>query len=226
MMRNLLTMTLMIGLTFTAFGQWVQQATGFTAPSRGINHVHAVSENVVWAAAYDGSGGAAVIQEFTRTLNGGNTWTPGVVDSAAGLELAMIFALNADTAFAPMYRSSGSNPQGIYVTYDGGLEWKRQASADFSNSASFPNVVHFFNANDGFAQGDPVGVILSCIPPTMAVTTGPAFPTPSSLLRFRANGGSSVTTTPTGIPSGSAPRRAGCSPLPTRGTAGRCRRPR
>lgn len=148
---------MMLGIASLTFAQWVPQATGFSDPSRGINHVSAVNENIVWAAAYDGSGTAAVIQEFTRTLDGGTNWTPGVVDSAAGLELAMIFALNADTAYAPLYQSSGSNPQGIYVTYDGGLDWHRQTSADYNLSGSFPNVVHFFNENDGFAQGDPVG---------------------------------------------------------------------
>lgn len=155
MMKKLLTLSFLLMFTAVVFGQWVQQATGFTAPSRGVNYVSVVDENVVWAQAYDGSGTAAVIQEFTRTTNGGTTWTPGVINNATGLEMAMIFALNADTAFAPLYRTSGSNPQGIYVTYDGGLTWTRQTTASFSASASFPNVVHFFNENDGFAQGDP-----------------------------------------------------------------------
>ena len=138
MMKKLLTLSLLLMFTAVVFGQWVQQATGFTAPSRGINYVSVVDENVVWAAAYDGSGTAAAIQEFTRTTNGGTTWTPGVINNATGLEMAMIFALNADTAFAPLYRSSGSNPQGIYVTYDGGLTCTRQTTASVSASASFP----------------------------------------------------------------------------------------
>lgn len=118
--------------------------------------MHAVDANVVWATAYDGSGGGAVIQEFTRTTNGGELWVPGVVNNAAGLEFAMICGVDANTAYAAMYKTSGSNPQGIYKTTDGGLTWTHQATALFNNSASFTNVVHFFDANNGFAQGDPI----------------------------------------------------------------------
>lgn len=159
-MKKLLILSLFLGLTTLTMSQWVQQATGFAVASRGINHVSAVNANVVWAAAYDGSGTAAVIQEFTRTINGGNTWVPGVVNNASGLELAMIYGLSADVAYAPMFASSATppNPQGIYVTTNGGVLWTRQTTAVFDAAlGGFPNVVHFWNANDGFCQGDPVG---------------------------------------------------------------------
>lgn len=136
--------------------EWIPQASGFATASRGIKFMHAVDSNVVWATGYDGSGGTAAIQEYTRTVNGGTTWTQGIIGGAAGLEPAMIFALNKDTAYVPMYRTSGSLPMGIYVTKNGGTSWSRQASASFSNASSFPNVVHFFNANDGFCMGDPI----------------------------------------------------------------------
>lgn len=156
MMKKLLILSLFVGLTTLAMGQWVQQATGFAAASRGINYVSPVNANVVWATAYDGSGGGAVIQEFTRTINGGSTWVPGVVNNAAGLEIAMIYGVSADVAYVPMYRTSGSLPQGIYVTTNGGVAWTRQTTASFDYAAGgFPNVVHFWNANDGFCQGDP-----------------------------------------------------------------------
>jgi photosystem II stability/assembly factor-like uncharacterized protein len=68
----------------------------------------------------------------------------------------MIFAMNSDTAYCPMYRQTGYNPQGIYVTTNGGTDWTLQTSASFSSSTSFPDVVHFFNKNEGFCVGDPV----------------------------------------------------------------------
>lgn len=159
-MKKVLFLSLFLGLTTLSMSQWVQQATGFAAASRGINHVSVVSPNIVWAAAYDGSGGGAVIQEFTRTVNGGNTWVPGVVNNATGLELAMIFGLSADVAYAPLFATTATppNPQGIYVTTNGGVLWTRQTTAVFDAAlGGFPNVVHFFNTNDGFCQGDPVG---------------------------------------------------------------------
>jgi hypothetical protein len=136
--------------------EWIPQASGFTAASRGIKYMCAVDSNVVWGTAYDGSGGAAVIQEFTKTINGGTLWTPGTVNGTSGLELSMIHARNKDTAYVAMYKTSGTNAMGIYVTKNGGTSWTRQASASFNNANSFPNVVHFFNNNDGFCMGDPI----------------------------------------------------------------------
>ncbi len=136
---------------------WIEQASGFTEPSRGIHYMHTLDENIIWATAYDGSGGGAIIQEFTKTTNGGELWTPGEVNNASGLELSMIFALDANKAWVPMYKSSGTNLQGIYYTPNGGANWTRQGDASmYTDAASFPNVAHFWDENIGFAQGDPV----------------------------------------------------------------------
>lgn len=136
--------------------EWNAKASGFGTPSRGIKYMHAVSKNLVWATASDGRSGGASIQEFTKTIDGGNTWSPGIINNCDGLEPAMVFAVSKDTAYAPMFKQSGTNLQGIYVTRNGGTTWTRQKSALFSDAASFPNVVHFFNKNDGFCMGDPI----------------------------------------------------------------------
>jgi len=136
--------------------EWIPQASGFTNASRGVKYLHAVDSLVVWGTAYDGQTTTNYIQEWTRTEDGGDTWVTGTIPNCAGLEPAMIFALSNTTAYCPLFRQSGNKPQGIYATFDGGTTWARQTSASFSNSASFPNVVHFFNANDGFCMGDPI----------------------------------------------------------------------
>lgn len=137
--------------------EWISQATAFTKPLRGISYLHAVDSMVVWAIAFDGNGDRLPINEFTRTENGGETWKSGVISGCDGLRPSMIFALNSKTAYCPMNLQSGTNPKGIYVTMDAGNTWKRQSSASFSDPASFPNVVHFFDKNNGFCMGDPVG---------------------------------------------------------------------
>lgn len=138
-------------------GFWDVQNAGFSEASRGIKYLDAVDENVAWATAYDGSGSQAVIQEFTKTTNGGQTWTMGTMSGLSGLTPAMICALDDMTAYVPMFRESGTNAQGIYKTTDGGQTWERQESAAYNAAdGGFPNVVHFFNENDGFCQGDPV----------------------------------------------------------------------
>jgi hypothetical protein len=170
------TNTVYFPLTINING-WVPEASGFATASRGIKFIHAVDSLVVWATAYDGiSPQTNFIQEFTRTKNGGDTWTPGVINGCSGMEPAMIFALNADTAYCPMFRQSGSNPQGIYVTRNGGTSWTRQTTASFSNSASFPNVVHFFNINDGFCMGDPINGDFECYTTTNGGNTWTVVP--------------------------------------------------
>jgi len=155
-MKKLITILALVAISFSSMAQWLPQASGFAEASRGIKFMHAVSDQVVWATGYDGSGAAAAIAEFTKTTNGGDLWTAGVINNATGLEPGMIFGIDENTAYVPLYRSAGALPQGIYVTTDGGTTWNRQTTAAFSNAASFPNVALFFDANNGLCQGDPI----------------------------------------------------------------------
>ncbi len=140
---------------------WDVQASGFTTASRGIESMDVVNQNVVWALAYDGSGSSATIRDYTKTINGGSTWTPGTVNATgltASYALSNISAIHQDTAWVAVYPTTAAiAAQGIYVTYNGGTTWARQATASFSTSTSFANWVHFFNKNDGVAMGDPAG---------------------------------------------------------------------
>ena len=140
----------------TRDGGWVEQASGFYYPSTGIGYMHAVDENIVWAAGYDGSGGAQPYQDFTMTVNGGDEWTSGIVDNAEGLDFAMIVGVDENNAWAAMYQTEAGDPQGIYHTNDGGDNWVHQDTALFSAAGSFPNCVHFWDENEGWCQGDPV----------------------------------------------------------------------
>jgi hypothetical protein len=65
----------------------------------------------------------------------------------------MIFALDANTAWACMWLSDVGTA-GIYKTTDAGNTWQFQATAAF-NASSFPDCVHFFDANNGWCMGDP-----------------------------------------------------------------------
>ena len=135
-------------------GGWVEQASGFWEASRGINYIHVVDENIVWAAGYDGSGSSIPVQEFTRTLDGGETWEADVIGGAPDDgDIAMIMAIDDMTAWVPIH---SGDPQGIWKTSDGGSHWSRQDTAEFSGVGAFPNIVHFWDENNGWCQGDPV----------------------------------------------------------------------
>lgn len=138
------------------YGLWIEQATGFSDASRGIRNISIVDENIVWACAYDGSGNDANIQEFTKTIDGGETWVSGNINVGnTTLGIAMIHGIDAMTAYAVAFIQS-SGQQGIFITTNGGADWTRQTTASYTASSSFSNVVYFWGANDGFCQGDPI----------------------------------------------------------------------
>jgi photosystem II stability/assembly factor-like uncharacterized protein len=66
--------------------------------------------------------------------------------------------LNDQVAWAVFYNATAGSGGGIWKTTDGGITWNQQGAGQIYNTAgvSFPNVVHFWDANVGFAMGDPV----------------------------------------------------------------------
>jgi photosystem II stability/assembly factor-like uncharacterized protein len=128
--------------------EWIEQASGLPPITIPIFSLSAVDSNIVWGSTQYGD-------EFTRTVDGGNTWTAGVITNAQGLASSMIFGISDVKAYVAMLRQSGTHPPGIYTTSNGGITWTRQATA-YNNPASWPDVVHFYNENEGFAIGDPI----------------------------------------------------------------------
>lgn len=142
----------------SVYAQWTVQNSGFTTASRGIRNISIVDANVVWATAYDGSAAGANIQEFTKTSNGGTTWTPGTINiGSSSSGIAMVHALDINTAWIAVFPNAAGQSQGIYKTTNGGGTWTRQNTAAFTGTSAFANVVYFFDANNGVCMGDPNG---------------------------------------------------------------------
>jgi hypothetical protein len=157
MKKILLSFVAILAMTLGVYAQFTEQATGFSAASRGIRNIVAIDDQVVWAAAYDGSGGAAPCEDITITTNGGTLWTPHTIPGIANLDIANITAVNAQKAWTCMFPPAATTTgQGIYYTSDGGATWTRQATATFSAAASFADVVYFWDQNLGYCMGDPI----------------------------------------------------------------------
>jgi photosystem II stability/assembly factor-like uncharacterized protein len=133
---------------------WIKQNSGFAVASRGIDQIFITNPTTAWAKAYDGTNPTGYIREFTRTNNGGTTWTPGAITftNSANYGVSNIFAFNYDTAYACMFPTTGTGGQ-IVKTTDGGSTWAIQASASFTTS--WADFVQFFDANNGVCVGDP-----------------------------------------------------------------------
>ncbi len=136
---------------------WTKQASAFESQSRGIRYISAIDERVAWAVAYDGSGDGAKVKDFTRTINGGVNWISGTINApnTTNYESSMISAIDENTAWVALFGPSGGGM--IVKTTDGGQNWVQQTSAGFAAPDGFPNVVHFWDENSGFCQGDPNG---------------------------------------------------------------------
>ena len=137
---------------------WLIQSTGFLAQFRAIRYMFIVNPNVVWANAYDGLDPSASIQEFTKTTNGGKTWTPGKYTGVpSNSYISNITAISSQKAWIATYKKSATlGKNGIFVTNDGGNSWTQQTSAPFDNPKSFPDVVYFWDSRNGVCMGDPV----------------------------------------------------------------------
>lgn len=134
---------------------WLAQNSGFVTASRGISYMHAPSATVAWATAYDGSGGNGTINEFTRTTNGGETWTSGQVLGGTTYGLGNICALDANIAYVAVYNgvAAQNNTCGVYKTSNGGTTWVQLPGA-LQGAASFANNVYFWNEQEGMCHGD------------------------------------------------------------------------
>lgn len=160
-MKKLLLSLTLIAFYSVANAQWTSQATGFTNPSRGLKEVKIVDANTVWGIAYDGVTTANVVQEFTRTVNGGTNWTSGTINVGnTALTINNISPVSGTKAWVSVVNGADGTGSAVYKTSDGGVTWDQQLSTGFTSTGSFVNFVHFYDANVGFAMGDPVGTPL------------------------------------------------------------------
>lgn len=141
-------------IPLTMNGGWVEQASGFWDPSRGVRYLHATDANISWAVGYDGSGGNEYKTWFTKTTDGGENWEADLVIISDGYGLGNICGIDGNTAWAAVfYNGAQDDTCGIYKTTNGGDNWVHQPPA-LQGSESFANNVYFWDENEGMCQGD------------------------------------------------------------------------
>lgn len=155
-MKKLFTLLVIVTCCYVKLSaQWIPQPSGIT-PGLFIQFLDAVDTNVVWGLASDPASQLTPVQEFTKTIDGGNLWIANPINNAAGLSPSGIFALNADTAWVAMFDGAAGGGK-ILKTIDGGINWTWQSTAVFAAPAGFPNMVYFYDADNGVCMGDPTG---------------------------------------------------------------------
>ncbi|PKF75274.1 T9SS type A sorting domain-containing protein [Chryseobacterium sp. PMSZPI] len=156
MKKILLSITALL-ISSSAFSQyWGTQNSGFATSSRGISGLEVYDANTVWAFAYNGSGATTNVQEFTKTSNGGTTWTAGTINIGnPALRITNISGVSATTAWVAAF-DDVDGMGGVWKTSDGGATWVPQQMLT-TPGESWTNYVHFFDANNGIMGGDPEG---------------------------------------------------------------------
>jgi subtilisin family serine protease len=151
------TKTHLVVVQASANSAWIVQASAFAGQYRGIMDICIVDPTTVWASAFDGSGSGASLQEFTRTIDGGSTWVADTITGVSGYGIGNITAVSSQQAWVTLYNASATGGGKIMTTSDGGTTWTQQPTATFTGSSAFPDVVYFFDANNGVCIGDPNG---------------------------------------------------------------------
>jgi photosystem II stability/assembly factor-like uncharacterized protein len=160
MKKLLLSILLVVSISANAQQFWTEKATGFDTAARGLYSISIVDANVVWAEAYnyDGLYEDTTIKEFTKSTDGGNNWTSGTIYLGADTNELGISSITATSETTAWVSATTGDTQlgGIWKTVDGGVTWTKQTTAQFSDLYhSYANFVHFWDANNGIAVGDP-----------------------------------------------------------------------
>lgn len=176
MKKLLLTGFALVSMAAQAQNSWVPQATNFPTVSFAVDEIDIVDANTVWTFAYDGrptsQGGGTYPKVISRTVNGGTTWTATTVSGpGANALISDLSAVDANTAWIVTAPSAtgGTNANRIWKTTNGGTSWAQQTSG--YSSSSFGNQIYFWDANEGWTAGDPVGGLFEMYRTTNGGTT-------------------------------------------------------
>ncbi|MCC2545192.1 T9SS type A sorting domain-containing protein [Hymenobacter sp. BT175] len=152
MKKPVLVIALAAVLSLPARAQWVNQPVSLPAPTTFNFIISAVDANVAWTTVLDLDTGAGPL--FSRTVNGGTTWTVGQIPALPpDFELTSIHALDASTAWVTVIDPDGGGQ--VLKTTNGGAAWTLQTTAtQFADPNSYPAIIRFFTANDGVVIGD------------------------------------------------------------------------
>lgn len=165
MKKTLLTLAT-VGLSVGAFAQatvspfWnIVQNSNLPQAQAGIRFLDATDANNVWAIGYDGLAPGLNYNWYTRSSNGGTSFTSGNVYADTNTYvLANLDAVNGTTAWVSAYMKAGQNKGAIHQTTNSGTTWTNMTPVGaYTNNASFANIVTFLTPSVGITMGDPVG---------------------------------------------------------------------
>ncbi len=108
------------------------------ASLRGLSPL---TSEIIWASGSKGT--------WLLTIDGGKTWTSGIIDGLDTVDFRDIEGLSANTAIA----IAAGQPAVIYKTIDSGMTWKKKYEGP---ETAFLDGIAFFKDQKGYVIGDPI----------------------------------------------------------------------
>jgi photosystem II stability/assembly factor-like uncharacterized protein len=112
-------------------------------------------ENTIWITSVSESN-AQRTHHWHLSTDGGYNWATGIIPfGSTGLGISNIEAVSATTAYIAVYSPMATEAGAIWKTEDAGATWSKIPGLFETVGSSFPNLVHFFDADHGLCAGDP-----------------------------------------------------------------------
>jgi photosystem II stability/assembly factor-like uncharacterized protein len=159
MKKTLLLITFIItGLISQA--QWVNQNVPIIYEGY-MYDMEVVDSSAAWGVMWNATQTSPYTQEYTRTTDGGATWTVANIQSLSlDNVICNVWPIDSSTAYLSTFNSLTGVGGNIYKTTDGGASWVTMDTSMFTTSSSFPDFVYFWNEAQGMAMGDPAATPL------------------------------------------------------------------
>ena len=148
---------LLIAFTVNAQNFWTEVSPfAETPPYYNVADISIVSENVIWVSGLANT--TTVNSKWSRSLDGGVTWQDGEIELGnTNLGIASLHATSETSAYVAAFPTTSTAVGGVWMTNDSGITWNQQLGQDWNAADyTFPNFVHFWNANDGIVVCDPI----------------------------------------------------------------------
>ena len=134
---------------------WQMKSSGVSVQQRGIGDLSAPDQNNCYGIVIDESNFEGnFLHDITITHNGGETWHAQPITGLDGNWLIGVAATTANTVHSLGWNFSDGGGN-VFRSSDGGNSWQREAANAFTDAASFPDVIKFFDAQNGVIFGDP-----------------------------------------------------------------------
>lgn len=149
--------TVLTGMAQTPSPSWtINQSGNYTPSVVATTMLYAVDANTVWGKgenAIDGGNN----ELFTKTTNGGTSWTSGNLPDTNIYINANIEGIDGNTAWVSSFLKASQSQGAIHRTTNGGATWVNMTTTNmYTNTAAFTNIVSFFTPSVGITMGDPV----------------------------------------------------------------------